>query len=373
MKRLFFVAGESSGDLHGANLIRALRAAAPELACAGLGGPRMADAGMALQHDLASAGIMGFVEVVRHFPAMRRLFHDTVAHIRTEGYDAVVLIDYPGFNIRLAQALQETAIPVIYYISPQVWAWKKKRLHTIVKNVDRMIVIFPFEEALYREAGVACTYVGHPLVDHVAAYTPSHRFAPEDWVVGLLPGSRAQEIQRLLPVMVDVARGIRRRYPAVRFAVPVVDAERAAQVRAHSEGFPLIIMTGGMYDVLAQARFALVASGTATIETALFGVPMAVVYKTNPLTYALARLLVDVPHIGMVNILAGRGIVPEFIQGRASANQILPVALQLLEDTPARTTMIHDLARVREGMGGGGASQRAAAEILAFIEENTRD
>lgn len=365
--RLFFVAGESSGDTHGAGLVRALRAVDPRIACEGLGGPRMAAAGMALRHDLASEGIMGFTEVVRHFPRIRRLFLDTLDHLRRSRPDAVVLIDYPGFNIRLARALKPEGIPVIYYISPQVWAWKKKRLRTIARCVSRMLVIFPFEEALYRDAGVPCAYVGHPLLDHLADYVPARRF-DGDPVIGVLPGSRAQEIARLMPLMAELARGIRRRHRGARFVVPVVDDARAAQVRAQSEGFPFEVVAGGMYDVLAQARFAVVASGTATLETALFRVPMAIVYKVSPITYGLARLLVDVTHIGMVNIVAGRGIAPEFIQGRASASHILPVALELIEDTPARAHMLHGLDEVRERLGGQGANKRVAAEILGFLE-----
>jgi lipid-A-disaccharide synthase len=230
-----------------------------------------------------------------------------------------------------------------------------------------MLVIFPFEESIYRNAGVPCAYVGHPLLDHVADYAPGRRFEGEP-VIGLLPGSRAQEIARLMPLMAGLARGIRRQYAGARFIVPVVDEARAAQVRALSEGVPLEVVPGGMFDVLAQARFAVTASGTATLETALFGVPMVVVYKVSPITYGLARLLVDVKHIGMVNIIAGRGIVPEFIQGRASVNQVLPAALDLIGDTPSRARMLEDLGEVRERLGGQGASARAAAEILDFLE-----
>ena len=327
----------------------------------------MAAAGMHLRHDLASDAIMGFTEVVKHFPSIRRLFLDTVAHIRATKPDVVVLVDYPGFNIRLAKALKDDPVRVVYYISPQVWAWKKGRVRDIAASVDHMLVIFPFEEAIYREAGVPCTYVGHPLVEHLASYE-CPRDLGGDYVIGLLPGSRAQEIGRHMPVIAAVARGIRHHYPHARFLVPVVDEKRAAQVRAAAEGFPLEVIVGGMHEVLARARFALVASGTATLETALFGVPMLVLYKVSALSYALARLLVDVQHIGMVNIVAQRGIVPEFIQGRATAKYLLPAALELLGDSPARATMLADLAAVRARLGEGGASERAAAVIMNFLK-----
>ena len=367
MKRLFFVAGESSGDIHGANLIRALRAQAPGILCEGLGGHAMAAAGMTLRHDLAGTAIMGFFEVVKHFPAIRRLFLETLDYLQASRPDALILIDYPGFNVRLAKAAHRAGIPVIYYISPQVWAWKKKRLKTIARCVRKMLVIFPFEEALYRQAGVDCAYVGHPLLDHLAAYKPVCRYAG-DPLIALLPGSREQEIERHVRLMADVGRGILENYPGARFVAAAVNEARAAQIKRLAGDFPLDVVVGGMYDVLASARFCLVASGTATLETALFGVPMIILYKVSPPTYWLARLLVDVSHIGMVNILAGRGIVPECVQHEAVAGRVLPLALELVGDSPARETMIRELACVRAQLGGGGASVNAAQHILQCIE-----
>lgn len=369
MKRLFFVAGEASGDTHGANLIRALQDQCPEIACEGLGGQAMAAAGMALRHDLAGQAIMGFTEVVKHFGAIRRLFLDTVAHIEQARPDAVVLIDYPGFNIRLAKRVKQMGIPVVYYISPQVWAWKKKRVHTLAACVDKMLVIFPFEEALYTKVGLPCVYVGHPLLDHIAA-CQARENGGEEMVIGLLPGSREQEIKRLLVPMIAVAKGIAQAHPGARFLTPVVNAARADQVRQLAGDFPLEIETGGMYDVLSRARFCLVASGTATLETALFGVPFMIFYRVTTVTYWLAKFLVDIRYIGIVNILAGRGIVPEFIQGAIQPSRILPQALRLIESTPERTRMIDDLREVQTLLGDGGASENAAREILALLDTN---
>jgi lipid-A-disaccharide synthase len=369
LKRIFFVAGEASGDTHGASLIRALRAADPELVFEGLGGEAMARAGMALRHDLASDAIMGFTEVVKHFPAIRRLFHRTLAHIEAVRPAAVVLIDYPGFNIRLCRKLAGSGIPVVYYISPQVWAWKKNRLKTLARCVRKMLVIFPFEEELYRGAGLDCVFAGHPLMDHIAGYEPVRCFEG-DPVIGVLPGSRAQEIERILPVMLAAAEKIRKTYPGAAFVTPCVSEKRAGRIRELAGAFPLEVVPGAMYDVLASARFCMVASGTATLETAIFGVPMVIGYRVSPLSYRLARILVrDLKFIGMVNILAGRGIVPEFIQDGADPARIVPAALQLIGDTPARETMKADLAAVREQLGGGGASENAAREILRLIEE----
>lgn len=368
---MFFSAGESSGDLHGANLIRALRQSDPGLTCEGLGGVRMAEAGMMLRHDLASQAIMGFAEVVKSFPEIRRLFLDTVEYVVQSKPDCLVLIDYPGFNIRLARRAKAAGIHVVYYISPQVWAWKKKRIHTIAKAVDKMLVILPFEEALYRDIGVDCTYVGHPLMDQIDTTAITGEFRGE-MEIGVLPGSREQEIRRLMTTMIDVARGIRAKHPEARFIAPCVDAARERQVRALAGDFPLETVIGKVYEVLDAARFCLVASGTATLETALFGVPMAILYKTSPLNYWIARRLVKLDHIGLANILAGRGIVPEFIQHNACFQKVLPVALELIEDTARRKQMLEDLADLRNTLGGPGASMRAAAEILA-VAKRRRD
>lgn len=366
MNRLFFVAGESSGDMHGANLIHALRQIDPSLICEGLGGHRMAEAGMTLRHDLAGQAIMGFTEVVKHFRSIRRLFYDTLEHLRRNPPGALILIDYPGFNLRLAQEARQLGIPVVYYISPQVWAWKRKRIHTIARCVRKMLVILPFEETLYRDIGVDCTYVGHPLID---AIPPLEQNQPwrEDLVIGLLPGSREQEIERLMHSMIQTAEGIRGRYPDARFVTPCVNAARAEQIRRLASGFPLDIRVGAMHDTLRTARFALVASGTATLETALFGVPMVIVYRVSPVSYWLARLLVRIQYIGIVNILAGRGVVPEFIQQNVVPEKIVPAAIELIADTPARAAMLADFREIRSLLGDGGASGRAASEIMHLL------
>ena len=367
LSRIFLSAGESSGDMHGANLIRALLGEAPEVVCEGLGGSRMAAAGMELRCDLAGRAIMGFAEVVKSFPYIRRVFLDAVAHLERTRPDCLVTIDYPGFNMRLAERAKAVGIPVAYYISPQVWAWKKRRIYRIARSVDKMLVILPFEEAMYREIGVECIYVGHPLLDQLQAVSLTGLFK-NGMVIGIFPGSRDQEIRRLLGVMIEVAEGIRKAHPEARFVAPCVDEARERQIRALAGHFPLETVVGKAYEVLGAARFCLVASGTATLETALFGVPMAILYKTAPLNYWIARRLVHIEHIGLANILAGRGIVPEFIQDDARAERILPVALELIDDTPRRAAMLRDLGEVRAKLGGPGASARAASEITKLIE-----
>ncbi len=366
MTRIFFSAGESSGDLHGANLIHALRELDPEVQCVGLGGKRMKAAGMELRHDLASNAIMGFIEVVKHFAFFKRLYVETVRGFEYEAPDGLVVIDYPGFNIQIAKRAAMLDIPVVWYISPQVWAWKRGRVFTIARIVRKVLVILPFEKRLYEAVGVDCTFVGHPLLDHIAA-TPIEGLYREGLVIGLLPGSREQEIGRLLGTMIDVARGIKEKHPDAHFVVPCVDEAREAQIRGIAGDFPVETVIGKTYEVLDGARFCLVASGTATVETTLFGVPMVILYRVAPITYWLARLLVRVDHIGMVNILAGKRIVPEFVQHEATVRNILPVALELLDDGPARTEMVNELQTVRDRLGDPGASRRAAEEVLAAV------
>ena len=366
MTRVFLVAGEASGDAHGAALVRELRALDADVACEGLGGPKMADAGMALRHDLASSAIMGFVEVLKHLGPIRRLFLDTVAHIKAARPDVVVLIDYPGFNLRLAKALHGSGIPVVYYISPQVWAWKKGRIHALKEYCRKMLVIFPFEVEIYQRIGMDCRFVGHPLLEHIDAHKPDAS-VKGDPVSGQLPGSRAQEIERLLPPMIGAAREILRTHPRARFHTPCVNEARAAQIRAIAGDFPLELRVGGMYGIVKTARFCLVASGTATLETALLGTPFIIVYRTNAVTFWLAKRLVDVAHIGIVNILLGRRAVPELLQDEATPQQLAAETLALLEDGPRRTAMLQDFAELRTLLGGAGASRRAAEAVLGCV------
>lgn len=373
MTRIFFSAGESSGDIHGANLIRALRQQESALTCEGLGGHRMAEAGMELRQDLAERAIMGFVEIIRAFPYVLRVFNETIAHLTESPPDLVVVIDYPGFNLRLAKRCKALGIPVVYYISPQVWAWKKKRIYTIAANVQKMLVILPFEKEIYDEIGLDCTYVGHPLLDHIQTVEITNTFENGSQpVIGLLPGSREQEIDRIMPTLIAVARGLRETHPSARFVVPCVDRRREAQIRSIAGEFPLETAVGLTYDVLRAARFCIVASGTATVETTLFRVPMIVVYKVAPLTYWLARKLVNVEAIAMVNILAGKKIVPEFVQKTANPRTILPLALRLIDDSPEREKMLVGLDHVRRIVGDQGASNTAASEILKVVRRCAR-
>ncbi|MBP9002795.1 MAG: lipid-A-disaccharide synthase [Candidatus Hydrogenedentes bacterium] len=367
MKRLFFIAGEPSGDMHAARLIAAIRDRRPGWHVSGYGGERMRDAGMELRFDLASMAVMGIVEVVRHLGTIRHLFNDLRDTLDRERPDALVLVDYPGFNLRAAAMARDRNIPVIYYISPQVWAWKKRRIHTIARVVDRMLVILPFERELYQKVGVPCDYVGHPLLDDpFLADPPSLEGRPP--VLAVLPGSREQEIRRIGPAMMETARRYLERHPETRLVSAAVDDARARQIRDMAPDLPLEVMVNGMREVLAQARGALVASGTATLQTALAGVPMLVVYRMHPVTFLLAACVVRVPHISLVNLLAGREIVPEVLQGRARPDVLLPALESIMATGDRRDRMARDLRELRERLGGPGASERAAEILIRAVE-----
>ncbi|HOK89023.1 MAG TPA: lipid-A-disaccharide synthase [Candidatus Hydrogenedentes bacterium] len=367
MKRLFFIAGEPSGDMHAARLIAAIRDLRPGWRVSGYGGERMRDAGMELRFDLASMAVMGIVEVARHLGTIRHLFNDLRDTLDRERPDALVLVDYPGFNLRAAAMARDRNIPVIYYISPQVWAWKKKRIHTIARVVDRMLVILPFERELYQKVGVPCDYVGHPLLDDpFLADPPSLEGRPP--VLAVLPGSREQEIRRIGPAMMETARRYLERHPETRLVSAAVDDARARQIRDMAPDLPLEVMVNGMREVLAQARGALVASGTATLQTALAGVPMLVVYRMHPVTFLLAACVVRVPHISLVNLLAGREIVPEILQGRARPDVLLPALESIMATGDRRDRMARDLRELRERLGGPGASERAAEILIRAVE-----
>jgi lipid-A-disaccharide synthase len=368
MSRIFLVAGEISGDAHGARLVTALKQHAPEIRLEGIGGPKMEQAGMELHHDLASQGIMGYVEVIKSLGLIRRLFNETLDRFRRTPPDVLVLIDYPGFNLRLAKKAHEMGIKVVYYISPQVWAWKKGRIHTLNQCVDKMLVILPFEKQIYDEVGLDCTFVGHPLLESISEKPIKGTFSQHEMLIGLLPGSRELEIRLLMPVMLDLAEEIRKDYPHAHFVSPAVDDERARQIQQLAGSFPLEIVQDEFYEILSAARFVLVASGTATVEATLFEVPMAVLYKMNRINYWLARLLVDIDAISLVNILAQKHIVPEFIQNEASVENILPIAKTLIAETEERKTMIQSLGNMKQQLGSTRASETAAIEILSLAE-----
>jgi lipid-A-disaccharide synthase len=374
MPRILIVTGEASGDLHGANLAAAIRMLRPEAHVLGVGGPKMKAAGVELIPGIVRLDVMGMVgwaqlrAAWRNYVILSRL-------LRQSRFDAVVFIDHPGLNLHLARVAKRAGQRVVYYIAPQIWAWRPGRIRLISRVVDRMIVILPFEEALYRQAGVPCEFVGHPLLDAVA---PSYdraelrkRFGFETSapVIGLLPGSREREVRSLLPVMLEAAARMARWHPGLLAVVAQASSIREGlegliEELAAGAGLGVRVVRDQPNEVMAASDLLLVASGTATLQAAVIGTPMVIAYRTSWLSYWLARLVIRVNWIGLVNIVAGRGIVPELIQDEATAERLSDEGHRLLRDEAALSGMRAAFRAVRDSLGSPGASRRAAEVIL---------
>lgn len=376
ISRLLLSCGEPSGDLYGAELVRALRATRPELAVFGLGGDRLLAEGAQLVAHVRDLAVVGLLEVLSHLRQIRGVFRQLLAEVDRQPPDAAVLVDYPDFNLRLARELHARGIPVVYYVSPQIWAWRGGRIRTIRDTVRRMIVIFPFEEALYREAGVPVTFVGHPLVDLVRPAADRRSFLAtlgldaDRPVVALLPGSRPKEVAHNLPAMAGAVALLRQRHPEVRFVVAVAPSLPREAIEARLQGLAVGLVAGQTHGLVGAAAAAVVASGTATVETALLGTPMVVVYRLSGLTYALGRPLVRVPHFAMVNLIAGARVVPELIQHEMTPEKVAAEVLALLDEPARAAAMRAALAEVRRRMGPPGASRRAAEAVLEALEND---
>jgi lipid-A-disaccharide synthase len=365
--------GEASGDLYAGALIRALNAREP-VEVFGFGGDQMRAAGADMVGDYRGFSVTGLTEalsVVRRSWAMLGTLTDAARDRRP---DVFVAIDFPDFNFRLLPRIKALGIPIVYYISPQLWAWRPGRLKTIKKYVDRMLVIFPFEEAIYREAGVPVTFVGHPLIDIAIpqrsreATCRAAGLDPSKPVVALLPGSRPNELRLLTPVLVEAARRLSASLPGVQFLVaraPSLDDELFASLEGlRAEGIPLGVVSDATDDVLTAADVVVTASGTATVQTALHGTPMVIVYRVSPLTYAIGKRVVTLPHYGMVNLVSGRGIVTELIQDECTPERVCEETRILLTDQARASVMREDLTEVVRRLGGAGASERAADAVL---------
>ncbi len=373
--RLLLSCGEPSGDAYGGELVAELRSNRPDLGAFGLAGEHGAAAGVQLVAHVRDVAVVGLLEVVKHLGELRTIFKRILAEADRARPDVAVLVDYPDFNLRLARELKRRGIPVVYYVSPQVWAWRPGRIRTIRESVARMLVLFPFEEAIYRDAGVPVSFVGHPLLDHVkpvsdkAAMLRELGFDPGRPVLAVLPGSRPQEVRHNLPPLLGALEHIAARRPDVQFllaAAPSLPEEIFAAARARS-GVQLV--RGRTHEALASASAGLVASGTATVEAALQGLPMVVVYRVSPLTYALGRPLLRVSQFAMVNLIAGRSVVPELMQGDFTAERVASEALELLGDPARAAKMREDLAEVRLRLGEPGAAARAAALVAGYLPQ----
>jgi lipid-A-disaccharide synthase len=372
-RRLLVSCGEPSGDLYAGELVRHLRAQVPELDVFGLGGDRLRAQGAQLVADVGELAVVGLAEVVRHLPRLRGVFRRLLAEVDRERPALAVLVDYAGFNLRLARALHARGIPVVYYVSPQIWAWRRGRMRAVKRYVSQMLVIFPFEEAFYREAGVRATFVGHPLVELVRpaadarAFLAAHGLDPARPVLALLPGSRRQEIAYNLPPIAGALRLLRRERPELQAALAVAPGLDASVFDAALGGIEVARIVGETHALMGAATAGIVASGTATVEAALLDLPSVVVYRVSPLSYALGRRFVHVPHYAMANLIAGRRVLPELIQGEFRPETVAAEAGLLLDSPERRAAVKQGLAEVRQRLGGPGASARAAEEVRAHL------
>jgi lipid-A-disaccharide synthase len=374
MPKIFLSAGEASGEHYGALLMAELRRLEPQADFFGLGGTRMASLGLRRIVRAEDVAVMGITEVILHMPHIYRQYRKLKASLRAERPDLAILIDFPDVNLSLAAELRRLKIPVVYFVSPQLWAWKKWRVRGVKRNVSRMLVIFPFEEAFYRAHGVAADFVGHPLADLDLPTVTREEFASQNGLdaskfwVGLLPGSRTRELEANLPPMFEAARLLG---PGYEYLLPVAPTLKDSQVQAFAAQAKEVSVRV-VHDaraVLQHARASVVASGTATVEAALIGNPFLVVYRVSRITYAVAQRVVRVAHVGMVNLIAGRRIVPELIQDDFTASKVVERLRPLLENQEARATMQSDLRTVGATLrvNSEGAIQHAARIAFKLI------
>jgi len=378
MKKILIIAGEVSGDMHGANLVRSVTKRNRDIEFFGLGGKKMEEAGVKLYYDLVSVSVLGLFEVLKKYRLFKKIFDDAVKRLDDEKIDCVILIDYPGFNLRFAREIKKRNIPLIYYISPQVWAWGRGRIKTIKKLVDKTIVLFKFEEDLYRESGLNVEFVGHPLLDLVKpaiSKEESYRafnLKKDKKTIALFPGSREFEVRALLPIMKRAGEIIRKTYPNVQFLITRLPSLKKGifdDILKNTD-LDIKIIEGRAYDVIEASDLAIVKSGTTTLETAILEKPMLITYKASFITYMLTRLMIKLPYIGLVNVIAGKKIVPEFLQYNAKPSSIAKEAISLL-DTSKANAMKESLKTIKEKLGRNGANERAANAVLNFLSGKT--
>ncbi|HEX5234954.1 MAG TPA: lipid-A-disaccharide synthase [Silvibacterium sp.] len=375
MPRIFLSAGEASGEQYGAALIPAIRRLLPDAEFFGLGGSRMEALGFRPVVRSEDVAVMGITEVILHMPHIYGEYRKLKAAIRKERPDLAILIDFPDVNLSLARHLKRAGVPVLYFVSPQLWAWKKYRIREVQRYVDRMLVIFPFEEPFYRDRKVKATFVGHPFCDLPLPeisrdqFAREYRLDPSKQWIGLLPGSRAKEIRLNLPEMVNAAQALQQSSDC-EFLLPLAPTltdQQRAQIRGMLPAQPKIAETQDARATLHHARASIVASGTATVEAALIGNPFIVVYRVSPVSYAVAQRVVDVPHVAMVNLIAGRRAVPELIQGDFKAENIVSHLQPLLSDEAARKDMQNSLRQISDMLKAKGGSEESAIDRVAWI------
>lgn len=375
MKKILIIAGEASGDLHGANLVRELHKTAPDIAVYGVGSKNMQAAGVNMLADAAEISVVGATEVFTHIGAIYRVYAKLKKFLKDEQPALLILIDFPDFNLLIGKTARKLGIDVLYYVSPQVWAWRKGRARKIAKLVRTIMVFFPFEVPIYREVGADVRFVGHPLVDIVRSDLSmeeariSFGMNRESKTVALLPGSRKKEIENLLPDMLQAAKLLRNKFPDIQFVLPVAPTLDKSFINEFvvKSGVAVTLADGRVYDALRASDAAIVASGTATLETGLMAVPMVIIYRMSRLSFFIGRMIINVKHIGLVNIVAGKTVAPELIQNKVTPENIAASITDVLRDSELNRHVRNELENVRSLLGGAGASAKAARTVLEFL------
>jgi lipid-A-disaccharide synthase len=370
---LLISAGEASGDMYAARLATALRARA-DVRLFGMGGPHMREAGVDIIVDSADVALVGLLEVVHKMPALNRAWRRLLAETRRRKPPLAILTDFPGFHLHLSRALKHKGVRNVYFVCPQFWAWRPRRVNLVRRRFERGLCIFPFEVDFYCKRGVPVDWIGHPLVDQVhrtmsrAEFAQQHNLNAAKPIIALLPGSRPGELAQHMPVLIEAAAKLHAAAPERQFALALASGLAPDLVKPYLRaGVPVSVVSGSTYDVLAAADVAVVSSGTATVEAALIGAPMVVIYRVAPLTAWIARRLVRTPYFAMVNLIAGQQIVPELIQDNFTPDRVAQEVERLLDSPEARDDMRHELSVVRERLGPPGAIDRAADIIASML------
>jgi lipid-A-disaccharide synthase len=372
-KSVVIIAGEASGDLHGSKLVEAMRRQDSSLKFYGIGGRALKEANVTILVEAAELAVVGITEVFSKSSSLLRGLWTAKRMLKRLRPKLLIVIDFPDFNLHVASTAKKLGIPVLYYISPQIWAWRQSRIRKIKKRVDHMVVILPFEETFYRKYDVPVTFVGHPLLDEKPLFETDGRKKERlpQGVIGLLPGSRTKEVTRHLPVMLAAALNLQRRMPGLRFAVscaPTVDKSILDRnIQSYPQLSEIEVVCGHVSDVFQKSRLVVAVSGTVTLEAAISGTPAVIVYKVSPLSYWVGRMLIHVPYIGLVNLIADREIVPELIQKDASPQKIADIVLDMLQNPDKLENMTSELSRARAKLGEAGASHRAAEIALKLM------
>lgn len=372
--RIMIVAGEASGDLHGSGLVREMLIMNPDLDIFGVGGDRMQSQGVQLLYHINQMSVVGFWDVLKRFAFFRKVYHNLVSTMDEIQLNLLILIDYPGMNLKLARSAQKKGIKVLYYIAPQVWAWGSNRIQKMIRLVDKIAVIIPFEEKMFRDAGIDARFVGHPLLETVNSNLSRDEFFQKyglntnQKVIGLLPGSRSLEVKRLLPEMLRTVRQLRKKHPDIQI---IISKSGSLSCDIYQEiiqnNNQVKLLENCTYDMMKYSDLLVVASGTATLESALFATPLIIVYKVDPISYLIGKQLIRIDSIGLVNVIAERKIVPEFVQHQFHRDNLLPEMEKLLFDKDQRDVVINNLKAIKKKLGNTGASIRTAKMALELM------